>query len=98
MPAFQFRYAYAYTFQFRMSWRKALFVLLILICLSPVGSPPLALALGLAMALTAGNPYPNALGKPTRYLLQASIVLLGFGMNLGAIYKAGSDGVLFTIA
>ena len=80
-----------------MLWRKALFVLLILMILSPIGSPPLALALGLAMALTVGNPYPSVSGKPTKYLLQASVVLLGFGMNLESIYKAGRDGVLFTI-
>jgi uncharacterized membrane protein YadS len=36
--------------------------------------------------------------KATKYLLQASVVLLGFGMNLTAVVKAGRDGVLFTIA
>ena len=81
-----------------MPWRKALFILLVLTCLSPIGSPPLALALGLALALTVGNPFPALSGKPTKYLLQASVVLLGFGMNLGAIYEAGKDGILFTIA
>ena len=81
-----------------MSWRKALFILLVILCLSPIGSPPLALALGLALALTLGNPFPELSGKPTKYLLQASVVLLGFGMNLGAIYDAGKDGILFTVA
>ena len=50
------------------------------------------------MALTVGNPFPALSGKPTKYLLQVSVVLLGFGMNLGAIYEAGKDGILFTIA
>jgi uncharacterized integral membrane protein (TIGR00698 family) len=81
-----------------MSWQKALFVLIILFCLSPYGSPPVALALGLFLAFVVGNPFPELTGKPTRLLLQASVVLLGFGMNLGAVYKAGRDGVLFTIA
>lgn len=81
-----------------MSWHKALFVLIILFCLSPYGSPPVALALGLVVAFAFGNPFPGLSGKPTRYLLQASVVLLGFGMNLGAVYKAGKDGILFTIA
>ena len=80
-----------------MPWRKALFILLVLVCLSPVGSPPLALALGLVIAFAVGNPFPKLTGKPTKYLLQASVVLLGFGMNLGAVYRAGKDGVLFTI-
>lgn len=81
-----------------MPWQKIAFILLLLLCLSPYGSPPLALALGLFVALTFGNPFPELKDKPTSYLLQASVVLLGFGMNLGSIYKAGKDGILFTIA
>jgi uncharacterized membrane protein YadS len=30
--------------------------------------------------------------------LQASVVLLGFGMNLTEVVKAGKHGILFTIA
>ncbi|MGB7068318.1 MAG: putative sulfate exporter family transporter [Pyrinomonadaceae bacterium] len=81
-----------------MSLQKIVFVILIVFCLSPYGSPPAALALGLILALAIGNPYPGLKGKPTRILLQASVVLLGFGMNLGAVVKAGKDGILFTIA
>jgi len=79
-------------------WQKALFVILIIFILSPLGSAPIALALGLTLAFTVGNPFPQLEGKFTKYLLQASVVLLGFGMNLGAVVKAGKDGVLFTIA
>lgn len=81
-----------------MSWQKAVFILLVLFCLSPYGSAPIALAIGLAMALTVGSPFPSLSGKPTKYLLQASVVLLGFGMDLTAVYRAGKDGILFTIA
>ncbi|HUR96788.1 MAG TPA: putative sulfate exporter family transporter [Pyrinomonadaceae bacterium] len=77
--------------------QKALFILLIIFILTPFGSPPLALALGLVVALTFGTPYPHLNGKPTRLLLQASVVLLGFGMNLKSIYEAGKDGILLTI-
>ncbi len=80
-----------------MTWQKAVFIILTLFCLSPFGSPPVALALGLVLA-TIGSPFPSLSGKPTKYLLQASVVLLGFGMDLGAVYKAGKDGILFTIA
>lgn len=79
-------------------WHRAVFFGLVLFCLSPYGSPPVALALGLALALTLGNPYPHVTGKPTKYLLQASVVLLGFAMNLSAVIQAGKDGILFTIA
>ena len=80
-----------------MSWQKLIFIALILACLTPLVSPPIALALGLGVAFTFGNPYPRLEGKATKYLLQASVVLLGFGMNLSAVYKAGKDGILFTI-
>src|ERR1700712_3137803 len=80
-----------------MSWQKAVFVLLVLLCLSPWGSPPIALALGLALAFSIGNPFPQIEGKITKYLLQGSVVLLGFGMNLKTVYDAGKDGIIFTI-
>jgi len=78
-------------------WQKAFFILLVLFCLSPWGSPPIALALGLAIAFTIGNPFPQIEGKITKYLLQSSVVLLGFGMNLKTVYEAGKDGIIFTI-
>ena len=80
-----------------MNWRKIIFFILILACLTPYVSPPIALALGLVLAFAIGNPYRTELQKPTRILLQISVVLLGFGMNLGEVYKAGRDGILFTI-
>ncbi|MEP7212443.1 MAG: putative sulfate exporter family transporter [Acidobacteriota bacterium] len=80
-----------------MSLAKAAFVLIIIFCLSPWGSPPAALAAGIVLAMTLGNPFPQLQGRPARLLLQASVVLLGFGMNLEAVIKAGKNGVLFTI-
>ena len=77
--------------------KKALFILLLIFILSPYGSPPVALALGLLLALTIGNPFPGVEGKPTRLLLQFSVVMLGFGMNLTSIYQAGKDGILLTV-
>ena len=77
--------------------KKALFILLLIFILSPYGSPPIALALGLLLALTIGNPFPGVEGKPTRLLLQFSVVMLGFGMNLTAIYQAGKDGIVLTV-
>lgn len=81
-----------------MSLSKAAFILIVLLCLTPLVSPPIALALGLIVAFTFGNPFPQLEGKPTKYLLQISVVLLGFGMSLSSVYKAGKDGILFTIA
>lgn len=81
-----------------MNLTKVLFILLIVFCLSPYGSPAIALALGLVLALSLGNPFPELSGKPAKYLLQTSVVLLGFGMNLSAVYKAGKGGILFILS
>lgn len=81
-----------------MSWPKIVFFLLIVACLTPWSSPPAALALGLIMGLAIGNPFPEQTTKATRILLQGSVILLGFGMNLTAVVKAGKDGILFTVA
>ncbi|PYQ28774.1 MAG: putative sulfate exporter family transporter [Acidobacteria bacterium] len=61
-------------------------------------APPLALALGLVIALTVGNPYAKKTSKLTKILLQASVVGLGFGMNLQKVVEAGRTGIFFTIA
>jgi uncharacterized integral membrane protein (TIGR00698 family) len=65
-------------------------------CLTPWASPPLALLVGLILALTFGNPYRKVLGKATKILLQVSVVGLGFGMKLGEVLEAGRTGIAFT--
>jgi uncharacterized integral membrane protein (TIGR00698 family) len=67
----------------------------ILFCLTPWGSPGAALALGLAFALILGNPYRDTGGRYVRALLQSSVVLLGFGVDLGAVLRVGAHGLLF---
>src|SRR6185369_16550159 len=59
-------------------------------------SPPLALAAGIVFALIAVHPAPNVTQKKTKWLLQASVVLLGFGMNLKQIAAAGRSGFVYT--
>ena len=56
----------------------------------------MALALGLALGLTVGNPYGHTTRLGTRYLLQASVVGLGFGMNLYQVISAGAHGFVYT--
>lgn len=80
------------------NWQKVFFFLFIIACLTPYVSPPIALALGLFSALKIGNPFSRTIGKTTRVLLQFSVVLLGFGMNLANVVKAGKEGILFTVA
>ncbi len=78
-------------------YNKPLFCLLFLICLMPVTSPGAALFMGLAFALLAGQPFPGFSKKTSKYLLQFSVVGLGFGMNLHESLRTGKEGMLFTI-
>ncbi|GAC1438125.1 MAG: putative sulfate exporter family transporter [Thermoanaerobaculia bacterium] len=75
----------------------ALFIAVALLCLSPWLTPPIALALGVAFALTLTHPFPRHGSRAAKILLQASVVGLGFGMNLQQVVAAGKTGVLFTV-
>lgn len=60
-------------------------------------TPAFALFLGLFFAFIFECPCPKFNKKTSKYLLQASVVGLGFGMNLTESLKSGSEGMLFTI-
>jgi uncharacterized integral membrane protein (TIGR00698 family) len=77
--------------------RVVVFAALLIFCVTPWASPPIALALGLALALTLGHPFASRNSKATKLLLQTSVVLLGFGMNLQKVVEAGRTGFIFTI-
>ncbi|MBF9140197.1 YeiH family protein [Hymenobacter properus] len=82
--------------EFRLS--QVVFALVLAFCLTPWASPPLALALGLALAQTVGNPFGAQTKRLTPKLLQYSVIGLGFGMNAHAALQAGREGILFTVA
>jgi len=75
---------------------KILFLAGLLFSLSPWASPPLALAIGLVLGLTVGSPFHHETKRVTTMLLQASVVGLGFGMNLNQVLKAGRSGFVYT--
>ena len=64
-------------------------------CCTPWSSPGVALALGLVFALTLDNPYRDKGGRYVRLLLQTSVVLLGFGMDLASVFWVGLHGLVF---
>jgi uncharacterized integral membrane protein (TIGR00698 family) len=78
--------------------RKAVFIICIVLCLTPFISPAIALLMGLIIAQFTGHPYLHLNHKATHLLLQFSVVGLGFGMNVHTAMQAGKEGVLFTIA
>ena len=77
------------------SVRRVIFGVGIVFCLTPWMTPPLALALGAMLALTLQQPPGKAGHRLSKWLLQGSIILLGFGMNLPVVLHAGVSGGLF---
>lgn len=77
--------------------REVIFMFAVVLCLSPLISPPIALLMGLIIAQFIGHPYLNLNHRATHILLQVSVVGLGFGMNVNNALKAGKEGVIFTI-
>src|SRR5215467_9611762 len=70
----------------------------ILLILSATGfiSPPIALCAGIIFGLAVTHPFSTDSKALSKFLLQASIVALGFGMNLHEVLKAGRSGFLYT--
>ena len=82
---------------YSVTGRQVVFGLLVVFCLTPWASPPVALALGLVLAQTLGNPFASQTKAATARLLQYSVVGLGFGMNAHAAVQAGREGIMFTV-
>ncbi|MDE7134994.1 MAG: putative sulfate exporter family transporter, partial [Muribaculaceae bacterium] len=61
-------------------------------------SAPIGLALGLVYAFIFGTPFPKVNRVLSKTLLQASVVGLGFGMNLIKSLQSGAEGMIFTVA
>lgn len=77
--------------------RQLIFMIFVVLCLTPWMSPPMALLLGLIVAQFIGHPFLHLNQKATSTLLQVSVVGLGFGMNVSSALQAGRQGFVFTI-
>jgi uncharacterized integral membrane protein (TIGR00698 family) len=77
--------------------QKYIFCLGLIVAASGFASPPVALLLGLAFGFTFAHPFSAGSKKLSRYLLQASVVGLGFGMNLHQVIHAGRSGFAYTL-
>jgi len=76
---------------------RIVFLLCLLVSASGFVSPPVALAMGLLFGLAFPHPYDREAKKYSKFLLQASVVGLGFGMNLHQVVQAGSSGFVYTM-
>jgi hypothetical protein len=75
---------------------KNIFFVGLVVAASGLISTPLALAAGLIYGLSFPHPYHIDAQKLSAFLLKASIVGLGFGMNLHEVVRAGRTGFLYT--
>lgn len=82
----------------RISLIKLLYIVLAILCLMPFVSPPIALAIGLAIAQIAKNPFAEFSRKAVQLLLKLAVIGLGFGMSVSSALAAGKQGFLFTVA
>ncbi len=77
---------------------KNLFFVGLILAASGLLSPPLALLAGLIYGFTLAHPFHVESKHLAKFLLQASVVALGFGMNLHEVIHAGRSGFLYTAA
>ena len=60
-------------------------------------APGLAVITGIIFAVAWGNPFKEYTSKFTSTLLGATIVGMGFGMDLIKVLQAGANGIIYTI-
>lgn len=75
---------------------RNLFYIGIIVSASGLIGPPFALAAGLAFGLTTVHHFHVESRQLSKFLLQAAVVCLGFGMNLKEVVHAGRSGFVYT--
>ena len=75
---------------------KNVFFIGMIIAASGLISPPLALAVGLIYGFSFAHPFHLEAKMLSKSLLQASVVGLGFGMDLQQVMLAGRSGFIYT--
>lgn len=75
---------------------KKLFFVGVILSASGLVSPPFALLGGLIYGLALSHPFHIESKNLAKFLLQASVVGLGFGMNLHEVVQTGRSGLLYT--
>ena len=75
---------------------RTIFFVCLLLAASGVVSPAVALAGGIAFGFAFEHPFRLESHSLAKWLLQASVVALGFGMNLKQVVHAGRSGFFYT--
>jgi uncharacterized integral membrane protein (TIGR00698 family) len=79
-----------------MNLRKGLFFGLLAASAVPYVSTGVGLALGIAFSFLVGNPWPEKTSRYSKDLLKISVVGLGFGMQLGEVWRVGRSSLVYT--
>ncbi len=74
----------------------SIFFLGLLLAGSGLVSPPVALVGGIAYGFSVDHPLRREASSLAKLLLQLSVILLGFGINLHEVLHAGRSGFLYT--
>jgi len=77
---------------------KTIFFLLLILSATGFISPPIALCAGIIFGLALLHPFATDSRAFSEISFAASVVALGFGMNLHEVLKAGRNGFLYTAA
>ena len=75
---------------------KNIFFIGLILAATGLVSPPIALAGGLIYGFSFLHPFHVEAKKLSKLLLQASVVGLGFGMDLQQVLQAGRSGFIYT--
>ena len=75
---------------------KKLFFVGLIVTASGLISPPFALLGGIVYGFTLAHPFHVESKRLAKFLLQASVVGLGFGMNLHEVVRVGRSGFVYT--
>jgi uncharacterized integral membrane protein (TIGR00698 family) len=87
----------SHLFEVNLFLQQLIFGAVIVLCLFSIISPPIALLLGVLIVNVFGNPFLEFNHKSITFLLQFSVIGLGFGMNASAAISAGKEGFLLTV-
>lgn len=77
---------------------KNIFFIGLIVAASGLLSPPVALVAGIVYGFSFAHPFHIESRRLAKLLLQASVVGLGFGMDLHQVIRVGRSGFLYTAA